>query len=89
MPIMAETKVNYKVKVINIKTHLNIRNGAGTTHSIIGKRNNGDTFEVDRVKILPSGETWYRQKGKDKWSCAKTSSGQKYIKITKNQWMKY
>lgn len=84
MPTMAETKVNYKVKVINIKTHLNIRNGAGTTHSITGKRNNGDTFEVDRVKTLPSGETWYRQKGTDKWSCAKTSSGQKYIKITQN-----
>ena len=81
---MAETKVNYKVKVININTHLRIRDGAGTTHNIVGRRNNGDTFEVDRVKTLPSGEIWYRQKGTDKWSCAKTSSGQKYIKITQN-----
>ena len=84
MPTMAETKVNYKVKVININTHLRIRDGAGTTHNIVGRRNNGDTFEVDRVKTLPSGEIWYRQKGTDKWSCAKTSSGQKYIKITQN-----
>ena len=50
MPTMAETKVNYKVKVININTHLRIRDGAGTTHNIVGRRNNGDTFEVDRVR---------------------------------------
>lgn len=81
---MAETKVNYKVKVININTHLMVRNGAGTSHSVVDKLTNGATFEVDRVNTLPSGEVWYRQKGKDRWSCAKTASGQKYIKVVQN-----
>lgn len=78
---MATTNVNYKIKVININTHLNIRSGAGTNYPITGKRNNGDTFMADKKTTLSNGTTWYRQKGTDKWSCAKTSSGAKYLKV--------
>lgn len=73
--------MKYKVKVINIKSRLHIRKGAGTTYSVIGHRKNGDTFIVTKQKKLSNGEVWYKQSGANKWSCAKTKSGKKYLKV--------
>ena len=76
--------MKYKVKVINIKSRLHIRKGAGTTYSVIGHRKNGDTFIVTKQKKLSNGEVWYKQSGANKWSCAKTKSGKKYLKVIKD-----
>lgn len=76
--------MKYKVKVINIKSRLHIRKGAGTSYSVIGHRKNGDTFIVTKQKKLSNGEVWYKQSGANKWSCAKTKSGKKYLKVIKD-----
>ena len=76
--------MKYKVKVINIKSRLHIRKGAGSTYAVVGHRKNGETFIVTKQKKLSNGEVWYKQSGANKWSCAKTKSGKKYLKVIKD-----
>lgn len=76
--------MKYKVKVINIKSRLHIRKGAGSTYAVVGHRKNGDTFIVTQQKKLSNGEVWYKQSGANKWSCAKSKSGKKYLKVIKD-----
>ena len=76
--------MKYKVKVINIKSKLHIRKGAGSSYAVVGHRKNGDTFIVTQQKKLSNGEVWYKQSGANKWSCAKTKSGKKYLKVIKD-----
>lgn len=77
--------MRYKVQVTTDKgSRLMVRSSPSLGSNIIGKKNKGDTFIVDKAHTSPDGYKWYRIEGTNNWCCSKVSGGDTLLKIVQD-----